>query len=354
MKPPGSVLGIIGGGQLGRMIAIAASRLGYKTHIYDPEKYCPASQVSNYFTCSSYTKKKDLLKFVRSCDVITYEFENIPIEILKELSAITPISPSVEVLSVSQDRYKEKEFINSIGIRLAKYYLISSLEDLEIALNKIGSFGLLKTRRLGYDGKGQFKVSKKNFLKIWKDLREKECVLEEWIDFKCEVSAIVVRNSKKNIQVYDISENKHKNGILRETMVPSSLNKKKLSLVKKTAIKIAEKIDLIGLLAVEMFITKEGEVLVNEIAPRPHNTGHWTIEGCNISQFEKLVRVTMGLPLGSIKRNYDVKMINIIGEEFYKWKKYLSKSNYFLHLYGKERVKDNRKMGHVSVIYPKK
>ncbi len=350
MKPPGSVLGIIGGGQLGRMISMAASRMGYNSHIYAPDVHSPAGKVSSFFTCADYNDETKLRKFAKSCDVVTYEFENIPSKSAEIVSSVTKLVPGVAPLSISQYRFEEKNFLTNLGIKVANYFLIEDPSQLRESLKKINGEGLLKSRSFGYDGKGQLKLSYKNIDRIWDEFDAGNAVLEEFIDFLCEISIIIVRNREGKIKTYDISENIHKDGILRQSIVPANISGDCINQAKEIGKSIANALELEGVLAVEMFVSKEEELIVNELAPRPHNSGHWTIEACSVSQFEQLVRVAMDLPIGNTSRNYNCNMINLIGNDYNNWKSFLNKPNSHLHIYGKKGIKPNRKMGHVTEL----
>lgn len=347
----GQILGILGGGQLGKMIALAAARLGVKTIIMDPNKNAPAFQVANKVFVSNFNNKENLKKFAKSCNAITYEFENIPLDSLRLISGYNNIFPGIYPLEISQDRLIEKNFLTQLNIKVANYHPIEHKNDVLKALKNLQGKGILKTRKLGYDGKGQlyFDLNKKIKPKI-PLIRKNKFIMEEVINFKKEISVIIVRDSYGKVFSYEPSENLHKEGILRETNFPAKLSNKTLKEAKNIAKKIAIKLNIVGLLAIEMFVTKSNTIIVNEIAPRPHNTGHWTIDACNISQFEALVRVIFKAPISNLKYFFNCKMINLLGENYYLYKKLLNKQNYKLHLYGKEHHKSKRKMGHINII----
>lgn len=353
---PGGVIGIIGGGQLGRMASLAASGMGYKTHIYCPDKNCPASQVSTEFTCAPYDDLDSLKEFAEEVDVISFEFENIPTKTVKFLERIVEVRPSSKVLYIAQNRLREKKFFNEVGAPTNRCFKISDAGDIKTAFKKIAADkAVMKTSELGYDGKGQIIIEKNSdFDLVWKKLGEKEAILEEFIGFKKEISVIIARNIEGEIAIYPVSENVHTGGILDKTTVPADISKKTADAAKTAALKIAEGLGLTGLIAVEFFVTGDGGVLVNEIAPRPHNSGHWTMDGCVTSQFEQFIRAVSGLPLGSTLQHSSVKMKNLIGKDMDDLRAILKDPNAKLHLYGKKEARNGRKMGHVNYISPLK
>lgn len=353
---PGSTIGILGGGQLGRMLSIAASRLGYNCHIYCPEINSPAAQVSAQVTHAYYEDTDQLEKFAQSVDVITYEFENIPVATVDFLTERKPVFPGSKVLEVSQDRLKEKEFINSLGILTAPYKGVSDIEETQIALKTIKYPAVLKTRRFGYDGKGQAILKSSDDLKdAWERLGTTEKILEGFVDFELEISVIAARAQDGEIKCYVPVENKHKNHILDISIAPARID----DALKKEAIKLATKIigniEYVGVLTVEFFVsTNEPRLRVNEIAPRVHNSGHWTIEACATSQFEQHIRAICGLPLGDVDFNGEARMINLIGEDILQFHDLVSQTENYVHHYGKSEVKAGRKMGHITRLYPDK
>jgi len=347
------VLGIIGGGQLGRMTALAAARLGIECHVYDPNPDSPAFQVCTKSYINKFDDIKAIKEFSSNIDAALYEFENIPIDTAKLIEKMTKLRPSSFILSISQDRLLEKTFLtNKAGVRTARFFPVSNIKDLLGSIDLLNGMGVLKTRRFGYDGKGQIKIDNKTDIEAaFKSLNNEELILEEYVPFKRELSVIIARDYKGNIEVYDCVENKHKNHILDLTIAPANnLNKIISNSAKSIAIKIATNIDLIGLLAIELFELNNQDLLVNEIAPRPHNSGHWTMDGCITDQFEQAARVALGMNLGSVKRVFNVEMKNLIGKDIELAKKYLNKSNYRIHLYGKKEVREGRKMGHINKI----
>ncbi len=352
MLPACSVIGILGGGQLGRMTALAAANLGYKTHIYTPEENSPASQVAYKTTVAAYNNAKALKAFAQSVDVVTFEFENVPAETIRILSEVKQTHPSLEPLYIAQNRLREKKMATELGIKTAPFLPVSSLGELENAFREIGYGGaILKTAELGYDGKGQVRIrGLEECEDAWKEMQNQPSILEGFVDFACEISVIIARNEEGQVATYDINENTHKDGILRVTRVPSSVTPDVENTATQNAIRIAEHLGLVGILAIEFFVTREGEVLFNEMAPRPHNSGHWTMDAARTSQFEQFVRAVAGLPLGSTERTTDVTMHNLIGDDVLVWQQYLERPNVKLHLYGKTKITEGRKMGHVNYL----
>jgi 5-(carboxyamino)imidazole ribonucleotide synthase len=346
---PGATIGIIGGGQLGRMLAIAAARLGYRTHVFTPETDSPAQQVASQTTIAAYDDIEALRRFADDVAVVTYEFENIPHASLAFLEQAVQVSPSASILRLSQHRGREKQMLVDNGIAIAPYRFVTSAEELEAAVKAIGVPGVLKTAELGYDGKGQIKIDKgADSAAVWAALGGAEAVYEAFIPFECEVSVIVARNEMSGCVAFPTVQNVHRNHILNLTVAPAPIDKAIRRQASAIARSIAEALDLRGLLAVEMFVTRDGDVLVNELAPRPHNSGHWTIDACVTSQFEQAVRAVCGLPLGSTRRLYNAVMKNLIGDEVHQWYDYLQEPNTKLHLYGKKEVREGRKMGHIT------
>ena len=350
---PGSVIGILGGGQLGRMISIAAARLGYRCHIFSDVTDSPAGQVSDAVTVASYSNLESLRSFAESVDVVTMEFENIPEEPVLYLDQLTFVRPSPKVLSVAQDRLVEKNFMNSIGVETTPYVAIHTASDLVDGVSKLGLPSVLKTTRLGYDGKGQVRLQDASDIGgAFTKLREQQGILEQWVPFTLEISVIVARSSDGEIISYGPAENRHVNHILDTTIVPARISQGVASKAERIARKVAEKLNLVGLLAVEMFVARDGKVLVNEIAPRPHNSGHWTIDACKVCQFQQLIRAICGLPLGSPERLFDAEMKNLIGDDVKRWADSIINPDTRLHLYGKSEIRPGRKMGHVTHLKP--
>lgn len=346
---PGATIGIIGGGQLGRMLCTAAAHLGYRTHVYTPEKGSPAEQVASQTTIAAYDDAKALKRFAESVDVVTYEFENISHAGLALLEQTVQVAPSAKTLMLSQNRLREKDFLNKNGIPTAPYARVTTLSELEAAQQALGPKGVLKTAELGYDGKGQVGITAEtNLAQAWESLNTAEAVYEGYVDFDCEISVIVARNETSGTVVYSPVLNIHRNHILDVTIAPAPIEKAVGRKAVQTARKAAKALKLHGLLAVEMFVTRKGEVLVNEFAPRPHNSGHWTLDACVTSQFEQTIRAVCNLPLGSTRHLCHAVMKNLIGEEVHRWLEYAQETHAKVHLYGKTEVRAGRKMGHVT------
>ena len=351
--PPGSTIGILGGGQLGRMTAMAAARLGYRCAILCPEADAPASQVSALTIRGAYDDPEAQHRFAAAVDVVTYEFENIPLAPVEALARLRPVRPAPAVLAACQDRILEKRALTAAGIATARYAAIESLEDLPGATADL-SPGILKTARMGYDGKGQARVAgPAEAAAAFARFGAVACVLEAVVDFACEVSVIAARDLGGQVATYSTVENRHVHHILDETIAPAPVAPAIAAEAERIARRIAERLDVVGLIAVEMFVTRAGAVLVNELAPRPHNSGHWTIDACAVSQFEQLVRAIAGLPLGSTERHSDARMKNLIGDEVHAWPTLAAEPGACLHLYGKGEARPGRKMGHVTRLTPR-
>jgi len=354
--PPGSTIGILGGGQLGRMLAMAAAEMGYHVHIYCPEQDAPASEVAKFTTVAAYENIGALQEFAQSVDVVTYEFENIPADPVAELARHAKVRPSPEILNMSQHRILEKQAINHLGIATAPFMPVSSPEELVLAKEAIGLPAVLKTCRMGYDGKGQWKITGEkelNDLKAQNIFSESSHILEGFVPFRMEISVIIARDVMGNIDCYCPVQNTHKNHILHETIAPAPISVSLTEKAEHIARTIARGLDLVGLMAIEMFVTDNDDILVNEVAPRPHNSGHWTIDACTTSQFEQTIRAICGLPLGSTERLCDAKMLNLIGDDVKDWQHYTAMPDAKLHLYGKKEARPGRKMGHVTYLRPK-
>ncbi|HMQ41420.1 MAG TPA: 5-(carboxyamino)imidazole ribonucleotide synthase [Paracoccus sp. (in: a-proteobacteria)] len=341
---PGSVIGILGGGQLGRMLSVAASRLGYRTHVYEPGA-APAADVAHALTTAAYDDAAALRAFAESVDVITYEFENVPAASLDLLESIRPIRPNRRALAVSQDRLSEKEFLAGLGLRTAPFANVETEADLPAALERIGAPSILKTRRMGYDGKGQIRFKDPG----QRDWTGAPSVLEGFVTFSGEISVIVARAADGAVAAYDPGLNVHEGGILRTTTVPSGVNQGLVTDAVLLAARIVGALDYIGVMGVELFVTPAG-LVVNEIAPRVHNSGHWTQAGCTVDQFEQHIRAVAGLPLGDGKRHADVVMENLIGDDMDRLPELLRAPDVQVHLYGKAETRPGRKMGHVNRI----
>ncbi|WP_227267561.1 5-(carboxyamino)imidazole ribonucleotide synthase [Roseobacter weihaiensis] len=346
----GAIIGILGGGQLGRMLAVAAARLGLKCHIFDPGTEPPAGHTAYRVTRADYEDNAALIGFAQSVDVVTYEFENIPTSALDILEAIVPIRPGREALRVSQDRLTEKNYLQDLGLRVAPFAAISDAASLAVALAEIGTPSILKTRRFGYDGKGQARLSTpEDAPQALADMAGAPAVLEGFVTFSHEVSVIAARSARGEVACFDPGENVHRDGILHSTTVPARLSAKQRADAVLVAAKLLNALDYIGVLGVELFVTPQG-LVVNEIAPRVHNSGHWTQNGCAVDQFEQHVRAIAGWPLGDGTRHSDVTMENLIGHDMERVQEIAREANAALHLYGKAEVKAGRKMGHVNRI----
>ena len=345
--PQGACIGILGGGQLGRMLAVAASRLGLKAHIFEPGANPPAGHVADQVTTASYEDDAALRRFAQSVDVITYEFENIPTSALDILEQIRPIHPGRRALAISQDRLSEKEFLTGLGLKVAPYANVTTAAEAEAAAQSIGTPSILKTRRMGYDGKGQIRLKDaSDMAEAWQAMQGAPSVLEGFINFSHEVSVIAARASDGQVACYDPGENVHREGILHSTTVPATLTAAQRMDAVLLAGQILNALDYVGVMGVELFVTTDG-LIVNEIAPRVHNSGHWTQNGCDICQFEQHIRAVAGWPLGDGTRHSDIRMENLIGADMDRVPE-LRETNAALHLYGKSEVKPGRKMGHVN------
>jgi 5-(carboxyamino)imidazole ribonucleotide synthase len=349
--PPGGVIGIIGGGQLGRMLAMAAARLGLKAAIFNDELHAPAFQVTPLQIAAPYDDRNMLTGFAEICDAITFEFENLPSDAIAHLASLKPVRPGPKALEFTQDRLIEKNFVRSLGLKTAPFADVSSADDAKTAFAQIGGPAILKTRRLGYDGKGQAKVnSGEETQAALERFNAAPSILEGFVDFAFEASVVAARGADGSFAAYDPPENIHENHILRRSIVPGRLSHQQGDAAKHIARSIADALDYVGVLTVELFVEKDGGLIVNEIAPRVHNSGHWTIEACACSQFEQHIRAVAGWPLGDPARHADAVMENVIGAEAHAWES-LAKSG-ALHLYGKREARLGRKMGHVTRLKP--
>ena len=354
MKMEIKTLGILGGGQLGRMSALAASRLGIRTHIFCPEGNCPASQVTDLFTKADYKDWNALKAFADSVDVISYEFENIPLETVRFLQVLKPVFPDDRLLDVSQNRLKEKKFLNDIGIETAPWAPCHKAEDIAPVLDRWKvSKCIIKTARFGYDGKGQIKHDvNSDSLESWKKLNTNEAIIERIVDFAYEASIVVARDAYGKCEAFPATLNDHRNHILSESIAPAPIPAMLARHATDMAKTLAESVGLIGVLALELFVTQDGKLVANEIAPRTHNSGHWTMDGCNVSQFEQHVRAVCGLPILTPIQHSAVTMRNLIGDDVDKLPAYYAMDNACVHLYGKTEAREGRKMGHVNLLKP--
>lgn len=347
MIPPGETIGILGGGQLGRMIAMAAAQLGYRCHIFAPEADSIAAEVSAQFTRAPYTDEAALGRFAADCAVITYEFENVPVAPLAALAGVK-LHPGTRALETAQDRLNEKRFVEQLGSSPAPYATVDSPQQLAEAIAKIGVPGILKTRRDGYDGKGQWRIDAPEDAGAL-DLPDRPLIYEGFVDFIAEFSVLLCRGADGNICFWDTPQNVHEGGILARSTIPASGPvREQEAQARALAAKIAEALDYVGVLTLEFFATADGPI-INEMAPRVHNSGHWTIEGALTSQFENHVRAICGLPLGDTALAAQaVEMNNLIGDTAQNWEQILSDPANHLHLYGKAAARPGRKMGHVT------
>jgi 5-(carboxyamino)imidazole ribonucleotide synthase len=347
--PQGAVIGLLGGGQLGRMLSAAASRLGYRCHIYEPGA-APAGDVAHRVTTAPYEDAAALRAFAESVDVISYEFENVPTAALDLLESLRPIRPNRRALAISQDRIAEKDFLSGLGLTVAPYAAVTTAADLDAALARIGAPAILKTTRLGYDGKGQARImAAGDAPAALAAMNGAPAVLEGFVNFSHEVSVIAARGLDGAVAAYDPGENVHREGILRSTTVPARLTAAQRSDAVLLAARILTALDYVGVMGVELFVTVHG-LVVNEIAPRVHNSGHWTQQGCAVDQFEQHIRAVAGLPLGDGSRYADVEMENLIGDDVLQVPQILAERDAALHLYGKGAPRPGRKMGHVNRI----
>ncbi len=352
MLAPGSTIGILGGGQLARMMALAAAPLGFRVHILAPESDCPAADVSAFHLCADYTNEAALEQFAGGVDAVTYEFENVPLVAARILANRVPIWPDPHALAVSQDRLVEKQFLNRSGLATAPFEPIDHADQIPLALVRLGLPAILKTRRMGYDGKGQVLIrSADEAARAFAAIGQSPAVLEGFVSFQREISVIAARAISGQIACYDPAWNRHDDHILRQSLIPSGCGPEIESDALAKAKKIAEALNYVGVLGIEFFVTADG-LLINEIAPRVHNSGHWTIDGCALSQFEQHIRCVAGWPLGPVIRHADAIMDNLIGDDVLNWAELAHDPTARLHLYAKGSPRPGRKMGHVTRLYP--
>lgn len=349
---PAPVLGILGGGQLGRMLALAAAKLGIKTRVLSDDRDAPAADVAE-FQYAHYDDEAALSAFANAVDVVTYEFENVPARTAQVLAAVKPVRPSAQVLAVTQDRWTEKSFLRAQGIATAPFANIERDVDLAMAVGQIGTPAIVKTRRMGYDGKGQRLVhSRAELSGAWADLNKAHAILEGVVHFSREISVVAARGLNGTVAAYDPVENRHESHILKTTIAPALISPEGRAQALEIANRILTALDYVGVMGVEMFETPAG-ILVNELAPRVHNSGHWTMDACTCSQFEQHVRAVMGWPLGPVDRFADAEMTNLLGAEALGWETRAPLPGQSLHLYGKADARPGRKMGHVTQLHPK-
>jgi len=344
-------IGIIGGGQLGRMLAMAAARLNFRTVILEPQADCPAAQVANAQITAPYDDPAALAELAAACDIVTYEFENVPVAAAETLARSVPVYPPAKALDVAQDRLTEKRFLNSCGIETAKFHAVNNQAELEAALADFGGQGVLKTCRMGYDGKGQrvFRGGE-DLTGAFEALGGMPLILESFVAFEREVSIIAARGTDGSVACYDPAENVHRNGILHTSTLPARINDTTAQTARQAAEKLLAALDYVGVIGMEFFVMPDGGLIANEIAPRVHNSGHWTEAACIVSQFEQHIRAVAGLPLGNPVRHSDCVMTNLIGDDIDALPEWLQRKNVYVHLYGKAEARPGRKMGHVTQL----
>ena len=350
---PQATIGILGGGQLGRMLALAAARLGFKCHVLAPSPDSPAFDVVHRVSCADYNDTEALDRFAADVDVVTYEFENVPAETATFLSARVPVLPDPKILATTQDRLAEKTFVSGLGIGTAAFAPVGGPQELAAALERIGRPAVLKTRRYGYDGKGQAAIRNgTDPAAAWREVGAQPCILEAFVPFEREVSVVAARGADGSVECFDVTENEHRDHILKVSRAPATLSAAAAAEARRIAETIAQKFGYVGVLAVEMFVLAGGgEILINEIAPRVHNSGHWTLDGASVSQFEQHIRAVAGWPLGKPVRHGRVEMTNLIGDEVADYRRWLAVPGASVHLYGKAAVRPGRKMGHVTRVF---
>ncbi len=356
---PNATIGMLGGGQLGRMFVTAAHNLGYKVVVLEPDVYSPAGMIADEHIVAAYDDAEAMVRLGQTCDVITTEFENIPAQVLQTLSASCPVHPSASAVEKAQDRSVEKAFILSCGLLPVPYGAINTYSEIALAIDKIEFPAIMKTARFGYDGKGQVRVNSLDEVKeAYREFNQQACVLEQMIDLKCEISVVLARNESGESKIFPISENIHVDGILHQSIVPARVGDNLLQAAEAAAKRIADKLDYVGVLAVELFVTQDDALLINEIAPRTHNSGHYTMDACVTSQFEQQVRAICGLPFADTTLLSPVVMTNMLGDlwnlsldtPILNWSSILLSGNSKLHLYGKREARKGRKMGHFNTL----
>jgi 5-(carboxyamino)imidazole ribonucleotide synthase len=348
---PGATIGIIGGGQLGRMLAMAAARLGYRTVVLEPQPDCPAAQLANRQIAAAYDDPEALDELARSADVVTYEFENVPVDAANRLASAVPVFPPPRALEISQDRVTEKTFLNAHGISTAAFRTVDNDGDIAAALDAFGGSGVLKTRRLGYDGKGQMVIragEARDDDGVYAAMGNVPLILEELVPFECEISVIAARGRDGAVAAFDPARNVHREGILRSSTVPAGVAEKVAEEARRASFGLLDALDYVGVIGVEFFVTADGRVLANEFAPRVHNSGHWTEAACVASQFEQHIRAIAGLPLGETGRHSNCVMENLIGDDMDRVPALLGEPDVLFHLYGKAETRPGRKMGHFT------
>ena len=355
MLLPGSTIGMLGGGQLGRMFVMAARTLGYKVIVLEPDPNSPAGQLAEQHIIAAYDNELALQSLAEQCAVITTEFENIPAKTLEYLAQTCPVHPSGHAVKMAQDRIVEKAFVRECGLSPVPYAVIRTTDDLTPACQQIQFPAILKTARLGYDGKGQITVNSAQQLEAaFTQLKQVDCVLEQRIELEREISVVLARNTQGEVQCFPVAENLHRNGILHQTIAPARIPEQLAEQARQAATQMAQQLGFIGVMAVEFFVTRQGDLLVNEMAPRTHNSGHYTLDACVTSQFEQQLRMVCGLPFGSTQQHTPVVMINLLGDLWGSsqpdWSTVLASSATKLHLYGKHEARAGRKMGHFCTL----
>ncbi|ODT62295.1 MAG: 5-(carboxyamino)imidazole ribonucleotide synthase [Phenylobacterium sp. SCN 69-14] len=352
--PPGSTIGILGGGQLGRMLALAAGRLGFDVAVLDPEAGGPASRVSAYEVVGAYDDPAALAELARLADVVTFEFENVPAAAVEHLTRLgVPVAPGARALAIAQDRVEEKTFLNGAGVATVAFAPADDAEAAREAVAALGAPALMKTRREGYDGKGQKWVEHAaEAAAAFEAVGGKPVILEAPADFVRELSVIAARGRDGEIAVYPMAENHHEKGVLRRSFAPADVSAETAAQAERIAAQILSALDYVGVIGIELFELKGGRLLVNEIAPRVHNTGHWTMDGCEVDQFEQQIRAVAGWPLGPTHAHSRVEMLNLLGQEAEAWAKLAGEPETRIHLYGKREATPGRKMGHVNRLRP--
>jgi 5-(carboxyamino)imidazole ribonucleotide synthase len=356
--PQGSTIGIIGGGQLGRMLAMAAARLGYRTTILEPQPDCPAAQVANRQIVAAYDDASALEELARTSAVVTYEFENVPVAAAEALAKSVAVYPPPKALEVSQDRLVEKRFLNDIGVPTAKFGDVDDDDRLALVLGRLGGSGVLKTRRMGYDGKGQRVLRDPppdRLHGVCAEMGGVPLILEEFVPFEREISVIAARGIDGSVVAYEPAENVHRNGILHSSTVPAAISSDTAMLAREHAVALLRRLSYVGVLGLEFFVTGDGGLVANEFAPRVHNSGHWTIDGATVSQFEQHIRAVAGWPLAKpLRLGSRVEMTNMIGQEINEAARWMTVPGASVHVYGKGEARAGRKMGHVTRVWPAK
>jgi 5-(carboxyamino)imidazole ribonucleotide synthase len=352
---PGATIGILGGGQLGRMLAVAAARLGYRCHVYSPDADAPAAAVAAETTVAAYDDEAALTRFAAAVDVVTYEFENVPSGAAEIVSRHVPVRPDADTLATCQDRIREKAFLTGIGAPVSPYRPVTGADDLSAALAAICRPAVLKSARFGYDGKGQVIIdADTDPVDAWTRIGCRASIVERWVDFRMEISVVIARAGDGTMAAYVPVQNIHEGHILKRTIAPAPIAPVLATAATDLAGRIAEGLSLNGVLAVEMFVTWDNRLIANEMAPRPHNSGHWTLDACLISQFEQCVRAICGLPLGLADRHSDAVMDNLLGDDVNRWPLLIAEPGTAVHLYGKSQARPDRKMGHVTRLTPRR